>query len=102
MPIEMKRFPFTRPVLDYAPDEIGGVYVLWDDDEVIYIGRTGGSRNIRSCLLEHLEGTRGSCTVKATHYSWEITIWGAARETELLALFARENSKDPRCQQQVV
>src|SRR5437762_13820722 len=99
MPIEMKRYPFTRPVIDYAPDDIGGVYVLWDGDEVIYIGRSGGSHNIRSCLLEHLEGARGSCTTKASHYSGEITLWDSARETELLALFAKEHSRDPRCQQ---
>jgi hypothetical protein len=95
----MKRYPFTRGVIEYAPHEAGGVYVLWIDDEVIYIGRTGGSRNIRTCLLEHLEGARGGCTATATHYSWEITMWDSARENELLALFARENARDPRCQQ---
>ena len=99
MPIEMKRYPFTRPILEYAPSDVGGVYVLWEGDEVIYIGRTGNTTNIRACLLDHLEGTRGACTRNATHYSWEITIWDSARETELLALFARENRKDPRCQQ---
>ena len=96
----MKRFAFTRALIEYAPAEVGGVYVLWDGDEVIYIGRTGGATNIRACLLEHLDGKHGECTHKATHYSWEITIWGAARETELLSLFAKENARDPRCQQQ--
>lgn len=99
MPIEMKRYPFTRPIIEYAPYDVSGVYVLWEGDEPIYIGRTGNSRDIRSCLLEHLEGTRGGCTRTATHYSWEITIWDSARETELLALFASENRRDPRCQQ---
>ena len=86
--------------MEHAPDDIGGVYVLWDGDEVIYIGRSG-SRTLRACLLEHVEGKHGNCTVKATHYSWEITIWDAARETELLALYTRENARDPRCQQAV-
>ena len=99
MRIEMKRYPFTRPIIEYAPYAEGGVYVLWQDDEVIYIGRTGRSTNIRACLLEHLDGTRGGCTSTATHYSWEITIWDSARETELLALFSREHRRDPRCQQ---
>ena len=99
MPIEMKRYPFTRPIIEYAPSDSGGVYVLWEADEIIYIGRTGRSTDIRACLLEHLEGARGNCSNKATHYSWEITIWDSARETELLALFARENRRDPRCQQ---
>src|ERR1700758_852009 len=90
VPIEMKRYPFTRPVMEYAPYDVGGVYVLWEGDEVIYIGRSGSTRNIRACLLEHLEGRRGGCTSKATHYSWEITIWDAARETELLSLFSKE------------
>ena len=96
----MKRYPFTRPIIEYAPHDEGGVYVLWDGDEVIYIGRTGNAHTIRTCLVEHVEGVRGGCTRTATHYSWEITIWDAARETELLALFARENRRDPRCQQE--
>jgi len=99
MPIEMKRYPFTRAIIEYAPYDVGGVYVLWEGEEVIYIGRTGSSHNIRACLFEHLDGTRGNCTKSATHYSWEISLWDAARETELLALFSRENRRDPRCQQ---
>ena len=95
----MKRYPFTRPIIEYAPYDVAGVYLLWEGDEVIYIGRTGTSTNIRACLLEHLDGIRGGCTSTATHYSWEITLWDSARETELLALFARENRRDPRCQQ---
>jgi hypothetical protein len=101
MPIEMKRYPFTRPIIEYAPHDVGGVYVLWDGNEAIYVGRTGGAHDIRACLLEHLDGMRGDCTRTATHYSWEITIWDSARETELLALFARENRRDPRCQQKL-
>lgn len=99
MPIEMKRYPFTRAILEYAPADMGGVYVLWEGDEAIYIGRTGQSASIRACLLEHMDGKRGGCTNTATHYSWEITIWDSARETELLALFSREHRRDPRCQQ---
>ena len=79
----MKRYPFTRPIIEYAPYDVGGTH------------------NIRACLLEHLDGRRGDCTRTATHYSWEITIWDSARETELLALFARENRRDPRCQQKL-
>ena len=95
----MKRYPFTRPIIEHAPHDEGGVYVLWDGEEVIYIGRTGGAHKLRACLLEHLDGARGGCTKAATHYSWEITLWDSARETELLALFTRENRRDPRCQQ---
>lgn len=95
----MKRYPFTRAIIEYAPFAESGIYVLWEADEVIYIGRTGNANNIRACLIEHLDGARGGCTRQATHYSWEITKWDSARETELLALFARENRKDPRCQQ---
>src|SRR5438045_7597029 len=62
VPIEMKRYPFTRPIIEYAPYDMGGVYVLWDGDEAIYIGRTGGAHDIRACLLEHLDGMRGDCT----------------------------------------
>jgi excinuclease UvrABC nuclease subunit len=90
-----KRWPFTRANLEYAPDE-PGIFVLWDGDEVIYVGRaTRGT--IKSELLAHQDGANGACTMKATHYSWEITLLARAREAALLEEFHAQFQRAPRC-----
>jgi len=81
-----QRYKFTRTVLQGAP-EAGGVYALWEGDQVVYYGRTGG---IRAALLEHLERTR------ATHYSWEVCSDPALREAELLRKHEQLHGRPPR------
>jgi hypothetical protein len=91
-----KRWPFTEGMLQYAPDD-PGVYILWDGDEAIYIGRALGKESVKTCLLAHRAGSRGECSSKATHYSWAISVWPASMETELFAEFHRQYKRDPRC-----
>jgi hypothetical protein len=91
-----KRWTFNRMSVEHAPDD-RGILILWDADEVIYVGRTR-EETIRSALLRHLDGGCGGCTMRATHYSWEITLWPAAREAQLLHEFARQLRREPRCQ----
>jgi hypothetical protein len=95
----LKRWPFSRVVIEHAPDD-PGVIILWDASEVIYVGRTR-EETIKAALLRHLDGVFGDCTKRATHYSWEITIWPAAREAELLKEFASTSTGHPRCQQKL-
>jgi hypothetical protein len=83
------RYRFARTVLHGAPEEIG-VYVLWDNDEVVYYGRTGNGTTLRTSLLGHLERTR------ATHYSWEVCAEPATREAQLLEEFERQHGRRPR------
>ena len=62
-----------------ATPDTPGVYELWDDDELMYVGATRDSlrRELVERLLEHESA--------ATHFSWEITYAPEARERELLA-----------------
>lgn len=84
MPLAKTRYPFTRRMIDGAPKDMG-VYVLWREGELLYVGRAlGGATTISSCLDEHMRGTRCSCSSQATHYSWEIVLQPAMREAELL------------------
>ena len=79
-----------------APND-PGVFVLWENDELIYYGHArGDSMTIQSCLREHLERAL-ACTENATHYGWEISANPRAREAELLREFERANRKLPRC-----
>jgi predicted GIY-YIG superfamily endonuclease len=93
---DYKRWPFTQAMLEYAPDN-PGVYVLWDGDEAIYIGRAQGKESVKKRLLAHHAGSLGECTMKATYYSWAISVWPASMETELFAEFHRQHKRDPRC-----
>jgi hypothetical protein len=92
-----KKWPFNQAMVAHAPED-PGVFLLWDGDECIYVGHAR-HETIRAALLRHMEGVSGACTKAATHYSWEITIWPAARETQLLAEFSAKHRRDPRCQQ---
>jgi hypothetical protein len=91
------RYPFSRRMLEGAPDELG-VYGLFQDDELIYVGAAHGSMTIRTCLLLHQDGALGACTMKATAYSWELSRAPGTRSAEILTEYLRLTRKNPRCQ----
>ena len=84
-------------MVEGAPDDIG-VYALWRNDQLLYIGRAmGGSISIQSRLLEHLSGACCACSREATHYSWEIVMQPVVRELELLQEVLRAAGEVPPC-----
>jgi hypothetical protein len=95
--VKLPRYPFTRAMIEYAP-ETEGVYGFFEGDGIIYIGKAVDVMTIKTCLLLHQDASFGDCTMKATAYTWEITAWPTASETELLAAFFRAHAHDPRCQ----
>ena len=97
MPITRERFPFSTKLIAGAPEE-PGVFALWDDGEIIYLGHAQGrGTTIRSRLVDHFTGVAGPCTRRASHYSWEISLSPAAREAELLSEYHAAHSRLPRC-----
>jgi hypothetical protein len=73
-----------------APDT-PGVFQLWEDDELVFVGSTRNSTLRTQLVHELLESRR-----EATHFSWEITYDPVARENELLAEFELEHHRRPR------
>ena len=94
MAILEKKWPFAASIVAHAPDETG-LYALWQDNEIIYLGRALGG--IKTALTRHLDGRGGACTRTATHYSWEISLWPSLRESEVLLEFMAANKRRPRC-----
>ena len=96
--LALPRYLFTRAAIEYAPEE-PGVYALFDASELVYLGRAAdrSGQSIRELLRLHQDGKLGACTMKATHYTWEISLWPAARETELLVRYFQAHRRDPRC-----
>lgn len=101
--LALPRYPFNRAAIEFAPEE-AGIFGLFDGKELVYIGRATDreDHSIRALLLRHQDGAMGDCTMKATQYTWEITVWGAAaRETELLARHFQSTHREPRCQSKI-
>jgi len=96
MSIRSPRYAFNAATIGSAP-ELSGVFWLWADEELVFIGRATGHSTIKSCLKDHCAGDYGECTQKATHYGWEVVTFPANREAELLEDFVREHKKRPRC-----
>jgi hypothetical protein len=98
MPMRSPKWPFTRAAIEHAPDDWGGVYALWREETLIYVGRApDGARSIRAALFAHLAGERGPCTQGATHYGWELAQDPKQRAHELLQEHLATHRAYPPC-----
>lgn len=97
MPITGDQYPFTKDNVDKAPAD-HGVYVLYENGVLTYIGRASGTGvTIRSRLQSHYSGNEGRCTQAATHYRREVCPNPIAREKELVDEYYAANRRLPRC-----
>lgn len=88
------RHQFTQENVNLSPQS-PGVYILFDDGEIIYIG--SGTLTIRERLQRHHNGLEGSCTQAATHYEREVVSNPRTRETQLIDAFVEKYGVLPRC-----
>lgn len=97
MAIRNPKYTLAKAMVDNAPDA-EGVFGLWQDDELIYVGRALASATIRGRLREHMKEPL-PCARGATHYSWELSLRPAVREAEILAEHLELYGRLPRCNQ---
>lgn len=92
------RYSFARKGLELAPQS-PGVYALFDEGELIYVGATGvdANRTIHACLGAHVSSPHRSCTRSATHYAWQITISSWAQASQILQHHKDKHGRLPRC-----
>jgi hypothetical protein len=76
------RWRFTPALVNDAPDT-PGVYALWENDQLLCIGRAEGV-TIRERLRDHLLNGPRQHRKRITHYSWEICRDPVVRELEAL------------------
>jgi len=79
MPNSLPRQRFSAWAIAGLPAALG-VYLLWQGEEVVYIGRA--MEGLRQRLMEHY--TRHAKPWDATHFAWEPCARPAEREAELL------------------
>jgi hypothetical protein len=72
-----------------------GVFALWENDEVVYIGRATAPGSIRGALFERLNSGQ-RCIAAVSHYAWEICLDPGPRERELLDEHLRAYRALPR------
>ena len=86
MAIKIRSLPFTESLIAAAPDT-HGVFALWQNGGVIYLGKaSAGSATIRKALGEQFEGRKWS-EMQITRCSWEIAEDADRRHRELLHEF---------------
>lgn len=90
-----KRYPFTAWAISSAPED-PGVYGLWLDGELIYIGSASSpGATIQSRLADHLSQQGAGGAKIATEYAWELSRNPRAREIELLEEYRRQFLRYP-------
>jgi TPP-dependent trihydroxycyclohexane-1,2-dione (THcHDO) dehydratase len=91
----------TAANLDISPD-VAGVYELYENGNLIYIGRAlGGTVTIRSRLKDHKAGRSGACTMSFTAYKRHVTSDAANLEVQLLSGYRAAYGRLPRCNERV-
>ena len=63
-------WPFSEAAVDVSP-AASGVYLLYKDGRLIYIGVAVSGSDIRQELASHLSGAHGECTRGATAFLYE-------------------------------
>jgi len=93
LPLWTRKWPFVGYSVEAAPLE-PGVYGLWKDGELIYIGSSDGPESsIRARLMEHLSG---AIDPVPDHYSWEVAAHPQKRKNESLEQFRTLHRRLPR------
>jgi hypothetical protein len=86
MSIKIRSLPFTESLIAAAHDTTG-VFALWQNGGVIYLGKaSAGAATIRKALGAQLEGRKWNESV-VTRCSWEVVDDADRRHRELLQEF---------------
>ena len=86
MSIKFQSLPFTKSLIEASPDTTG-VFALWQDGGVIYLGKaSAGAATIRNALSGQFEARKWGSLV-SIRCSWEVVDDADERHRELLHEF---------------
>jgi hypothetical protein len=90
-----KFFSASHANLDCLP-EAPGVFTLYEDGRLIFIGHADGAKHtIKSRLMDHKAGREDARTQLFDHYTREVTPNVVLRYRELMVQFARKYHRWP-------
>jgi uncharacterized iron-regulated protein len=96
MAVSGGKYAFTKKNIEKSPTS-QGIYSLYKEDKVIYIGRAEGKKGIRGCLQRHKQGEEGDCTKEATHYRRHVCQNIDTMERVYIQEYTRLNGILPPC-----
>jgi hypothetical protein len=86
MSIKSQSLPFTPALIEVAPDTVG-VFALWQNGGVIYLGKAcAGPATIRKALAEQYKARQWNSN-DSLRCSWEVADDPDRRHSELLREF---------------
>jgi hypothetical protein len=95
MPIRGKKKRFTNTNISTSPID-GGVYALFKQNEVVYIGKGDGSNGIKGRLQSHRRGDSGCALKSTTSFKTERCQDASKREKQLLEQHLSHKGRLPR------
>jgi hypothetical protein len=97
MPIWSRQWPFLDYSVQASPLD-GGVYGLWKDNELIYIGASSEGGSLRACLVERFSEFPYP---EVDHYSWEVSDDPKKRMAQVLEQHQRTYGRSPKLNSQL-
>jgi len=88
MSLKFRSLPFTESLVEAAPDTTG-VFALWQDGGVIYLGKaSSGAATIRTALNAQLQARKSNLiAIRELRVSWEVAEDPDRRHSELMHEF---------------
>lgn len=95
MPLWTRKWPFLGYSVEAAPMD-RGVYALWKDGELIFVGSSDApGTSIRSHLVHHFSEASRVDATSPDHYSWEVADDPPKRKAEVLAQYEALYGRPP-------
>jgi hypothetical protein len=94
MPLLTRKWPFLDYVVGSSPTD-QGLYALWKEGELLFVGIADDQNGIRGCLVRHFGGEHGPLLQSADHFSWELAFEPEKRRSEVLQAFEKQRGRLP-------
>jgi hypothetical protein len=95
MPLSTTKFELSQQTIEIVP-QLAGIYALWCEDEVIYIGFADETVGLRSQIMQHYRGTP-ECVACATHFQCDFCVECRPTAKEMMSRFVAKHGRSPRC-----
>ena len=81
--VESRKMPFTQLTVEAVPHG-KGVYILWDNDKIVYVGVADGSNGLYGALVDHISEAREPGATYVRYFQVEVCAEVGIRQKQLL------------------
>ncbi|MEX1231394.1 MAG: hypothetical protein WEB58_14200 [Planctomycetaceae bacterium] len=97
---DLGRTPFNKTNIDQIPQNASGVFVLYEDREIIYINDSVATRgsDLRKRLKDFQNGKEGSGLRQSTHFAYRLAEHSSKLAEQLRDEFRQKYGREPKYQ----